>query len=546
VLIIGSRGSALALWQAHWVAQRLEALGVVCRIEIVTTTGDQLADAPLAQAGGKGLFTKELEDALLEGRVDLAVHSLKDLPTTLPDGLALAAVLEREDPRDALVGRRLADLGAGARVGTSSPRRAAQLRALRPDLAVEPVRGNLDTRLRKLDEGRYDAVVLAAAGLKRLGWQDRVTEYLSVEVMCPAVGQGALGIETRDDGGEAQLACARLEDAAARACTTAERALLAGLGGGCHVPIAGHAWIKDGGLGLLGVVASPDGGALIRREISGASGEACELGEALARELLAAGARGIIALAGKRIVVTRAREQASELSRKLRALGAEVVEFPTIEIRPAADYGPLDAALARLDDYDWIIFTSANGARHFLLRLGDSPRVSAFRARICAIGPATRRAVEERGWKVDRMPGKYVAESLVEAFAGEDLTGNKILLPRAAVARDVVPAELARRGAQVDVVEAYSTAIPEEAPAMAARLFSGARKPDWITFTSSSTVVNFVRSAGAAALAGVRVASIGPVTTRAAKRHGIAVTVEAETFTIDGLVAAILRAEGVS
>jgi len=440
------------------------------------------------------------------------------------------------------VGRRLADLEAGARVGTGSPRRAAQLCALRPDLVVEPVRGNLDTRLRKLEEGRYDAVVLAAAGLKRLGWQQRVAEYLPVEVMCPAVGQGALGIETRDDGGAAQFACAKLEDSAARACVTAERALLAALGGGCHVPIAGHARIEDGRLHLLGVVASPDGGVVIRRENSGAATEARELGEALARELLAAGARGIIALAGKRIVVTRAREQASELSRRLRALGAEVIEFPTIEIRPAADYGPLDAALGRLGDYDWIIFTSANGVRHF----GDRRNVPRFRARICAIGPATRRAVEERGWRVDRMPDKYVAESLVEAFAAEELSGKKILLPRAAVARDVVPAELARRGARVDVVEAYRTAIPEGAPAMAARLFSGARKPDWITFTSSSTVVNFVRAAGAGALAGVRVASIGPVTTQAARRHGIGVTVEAEEFTIDGLVAAILWAEAVS
>lgn len=243
------------------------------------------------------------------------------------------------------------------------------------------------------------------------------------------------------------------------------------------------------------------------------------------------------ALSGKRIVVTRARDQAGELATKLRALGAEAIEFPTIEIRPAKDYGPLDEAAARLASYDWLIFTSANAVRFFQSRAD----LRSVRARICAIGPATRRAIEKLQLKVDLMPAEYVAESLVEAFAAEDLAGKRILLPRAAVARDVVPAELARRGAHVDVVEAYRTVVPDQAPALARTIFSGARKPDWITFTSSSTVSNFVAAAGAEALAGVQVASIGPVTTATARKHGIAVTVEAETYTADGLVAAILK-----
>ena len=197
MLVIASRGSQLALWQARWVAAQLSAAGRECRIEIIKTTGDKITDVPLAKVGTKGLFTKEIEEALLDGRADLAVHSLKDLPTELPEGLVLAAVPEREDPRDAVVGRKLADLPLGAKVGTSSLRRAAQLRQLRPDLQVESVRGNLDTRLRKLDEGQYDAILLAAAGLKRLGWGDRIAEILPAEQMCPAVGQGALAIETR-------------------------------------------------------------------------------------------------------------------------------------------------------------------------------------------------------------------------------------------------------------------------------------------------------------------------------------------------------------
>ncbi len=206
MLRIGSRGSKLALWQANWVKQQIEARGTPCRIEIIKTTGDKITEVPLAKVGTKGLFTKEIEEALLDGRIDLAVHSLKDLPTELPSGLKIAAIPEREDPRDVLVGRRLADLPAGSKVGTSSLRRVAQLRAARPDLVIESVRGNLDTRLRKLSEGQYDALVLAAAGLSRLGWAERIAECFPIESMCPAPGQGALAIETREEG-DAARAC---------------------------------------------------------------------------------------------------------------------------------------------------------------------------------------------------------------------------------------------------------------------------------------------------------------------------------------------------
>ena len=240
-------------------------------------------------------------------------------------------------------------------------------------------------------------------------------------------------------------------------------------------------------------------------------------------------------LFGRRIVVTRAREQAGTLSAKLRALGAEAIEFPTIEIQPAADYGPLDRAVADLASYDWLIFTSANGVRFFLDRLDrSSTDLRALRARICAIGPATRAAIEGLHLRVDLMGAEYVAEGLLAAFAAHDLAGRRILLPRAAVARDLVPVELARRGAQVDVVEAYRTGVPSAA-------FDPAWRPDWITFTSSSTVQNFVVMAGADAIRGVKVASIGPVTSATARKLGIDVAVEAAVFTVDGLVEAILE-----
>jgi hydroxymethylbilane synthase len=293
MLVIASRGSQLALWQARWVESQLTALGHPCRIEIIKTTGDKITDVPLAKVGGKGLFTKEIEEALLDGRADLAVHSLKDLPTELPAGLVLAAVPEREDPRDAIVGKPLDELPRGARVGTSSLRRSAQLRKLRPDLQIESVRGNLDTRLRKLDEGQYDAILLAAAGLKRLGWGNRIAEILSPEKMCSAVGQGALAIETKP-AGPAFQAVQALDHAPTHAAVTAERGLLAALGGGCQVPIGAHATVSDGHIHLRGVVASPDGSELVQSDIEGPIAQAESIGRRLGEILLTQGARHIL------------------------------------------------------------------------------------------------------------------------------------------------------------------------------------------------------------------------------------------------------------
>ena len=293
MFVIASRGSQLALWQARFISAKLAELGHECRIEIIKTTGDKITDVPLAKVGTKGLFTKEIEEALLDGRADLAVHSLKDLPTELPAGMVLAAVPEREDPRDAVAGTRLGDLSKGARVGTSSLRRAAQLRRIRPDLEIESVRGNVDTRLRKLDEGQYASILLAAAGLKRLGWGGRIAEILDPEIMCPAVGQGALAIETLESGA-GRDAVRALDDAASHTAVAAERGVLAALGGGCQVPIGAHATVEGESLRLLGVVASPAGDALIRAQAEGPAADAARIGAALGQQLLDRGARAIL------------------------------------------------------------------------------------------------------------------------------------------------------------------------------------------------------------------------------------------------------------
>ena len=300
-LVIGSRGSKLALWQAEEARQRLLELNpqIDVRIQIIKTTGDVKSD-PLSVIGGKGVFTKELEDALLDGRIDIAVHSLKDLPTVLPERLSISAICKREDARDALVLRSevpdssLAGLRTGAIVGTSSQRRLAQLKALRGDVIVKDLRGNVDTRIRKLDEGQYDAVILATAGLMRLGLQDRTSARISAAEMLPAVGQGAVAIETRSDNEFAVEATRKLDHRETRLACLAERAFLRSLGGGCQFPIAAHAIVDGDSLNLDGLVAKPDGSEILRATLSGPVVDAERLGSQLAEHLLRQGARSLL------------------------------------------------------------------------------------------------------------------------------------------------------------------------------------------------------------------------------------------------------------
>lgn len=313
---IGTRGSKLALWQAEWVKSELEREhGLTVELEKIKTTGDKITDVPLSQVGGKGLFTKEIEEALLEKRVHLAVHSMKDVPTESQPGLGLRCITKREDPRDAAIisaaiinaatdaatdkdgatlGVTLMTLPEGATVGTSSLRRKAQILAKRPDIVIKDLRGNLDTRLRKLDEGIYDCIILAGAGLKRLGWADRITEYIEPAVMLPAIGQGALGIETRIDDDETNALVDFFNDRDTSVAVRAERALLKRLEGGCQVPIAAYGTVVGKGLSLTGLVASTDGKTVIEDSLGGAADDAELVGVDLAERLLNRGAYDIL------------------------------------------------------------------------------------------------------------------------------------------------------------------------------------------------------------------------------------------------------------
>ncbi len=546
-LRIGSRGSPLALWQAEHVAGWLRERGHQVDIRVIVTTGDRVLDRRLEAVGGKGAFLKEIEEALLAGEVDLAVHSLKDVPVALPEGLRVCAVLERADARDALVsasGLPLAGLPAGSRIGTTSLRRAALVHDLRPDLVVEDLRGNVETRLRRLREGRFDAVVLAMAGLGRLGRAAEVTEALDPAVFVPAPGQGAIAVECRSGDDAVAEAVAPLHHELTGRAVAAERAYLAALGGGCNVPLGAHVVLARAELRLVGFVAEVGGARrLWRGEAWGRDPEA--LGRALADQVRARGApppsvKG--PLRGRRIVVTRRREQSDALVASLRALGAEVASVPLIELRPPADPAPLEQALARLDTYQWLVLASANAADAVADRWGGRPLPPALR--LASVGPSTTAAIAER-FRPAPLPlqpaERFQAEGLLEAFMEVALTGARVLLPQSERARPVLAEGLRRRGAVVDAVPAYGVTRPEgAAAALAAELERGV---DLVALASPSAVDEFLAAAGERAPT-VATAVIGPVTEAAARAAGLDVRVVASPATADGVVAAIVRAVG--
>ena len=296
---IATRKSPLALWQAEYIRDRLLELNEGLQVELVkmVTQGDKILDTPLAKVGGKGLFVKELEVGMLNGDADIAVHSMKDVPVEFPDGLHLAIICEREDPRDAFVSNNfdtLDDLPNGATVGTSSLRRQCQIRAHRPDIKIADLRGNVNTRLKKLDEGQYDAIILASAGLKRLGFDDRINAYIDTEVCLPAIGQGAVGVECREGDERIHALIDPLNDQQTSTCVLAERAMNERLEGGCQVPIAGYATLDGDTLNMRGLVGRPDGKEVVSGSISGPASDAEELGTKLADDLLSRGAKEIL------------------------------------------------------------------------------------------------------------------------------------------------------------------------------------------------------------------------------------------------------------
>jgi hydroxymethylbilane synthase len=590
VLRIGSRPSRLALAQAELVRHKLAALVPSVSIEIVPirTSGDRMATAALAQVGGKGLFIKELEQALVEGRIDFAVHSMKDLPAQLTSGFRIAAVPERADPRDALLARSagsLASLPRGARLGTSSMRRRFEALRLRPDLEIAALRGNVDTRLARLAAGAFDAIILAMAGLLRLERDKRDAAAaggvalvpLDARDFVPCGGQGALCIEalaSRQVAGSPELeaALAALDDPRAHVEVAAERAFLAALGASCVSPVGVYATLEADTLAMRALVFSVDGARHLSDEISGnatdgaAAGtpgapleRAAALGARLAQRMLADGAGALVAggepaatsaasagaaipLHGRCVVITRAHEAGGAFAAGLRALGAEVTEFPVIEIVAPDSYDAIDAALTRVASFDWMIFTSASGVERMLERM--KTRGVGVRAlegtKLGAIGPATAARLTEHALTVAAMPREYRAEAIVEAIGAERIRGARILIPRAQVAREILPEMLMAAGArEVIVAPVYKTVKPANAPVERVRAMAASGTIDLVAFTSSSTVTNFCEMVGAAVARGLKAAAIGPITAETARAAGLRVVAQPTKYTVPGLIAAI-------
>jgi hydroxymethylbilane synthase len=506
----------------------------------LTTHGDRNPSMRLSASPREGVFVKDLEQALLDGQAEFAVHSAKDLPTLPTPGLTLAAFLPREDARDVLIARpagTLAQLRPGARIGTGSPRRAAQIAALRPDLKTVEIRGNVDTRLRRLKEGAVDALVLAAAGLARLGRLAEAHEVLPMDVMLPAPGQGALVIQALQ-GSEAARLAAAVDDPRTSRAVQAERALLRRLGGGCLSALGAYAVVDGEELNLQAIVLDAGGTTGIRAQARGLNDAGVIEKVAASLESQGAGrllARSDASLAGLRVMVTRADRQAAALADALTALGAQAVRCPVIAIEPIA----IDpAALQDLGGYDWVVLTSANGVDrlHELLQEGhhDFPK----QTRVAAIGPETAARAKEAGMAPALVPARFIAEELADALSAAMTPGARILLARAAGARDVLPEQLRARGAHVDVLETYRAVPPGDVrPRLAACL----PNVDMVTFTSSSTVRHFVEALPGPMPDRIRVACIGPITAQTARELGLRVDIIAQEYTTRGLVDAIVR-----
>jgi hydroxymethylbilane synthase len=506
----------------------------------LTTHGDRHPSMRLSDSPREGVFVKDLEQALLDGRAELAVHSAKDLPTLPTAGLTLAAFLPREDARDVVVSRppgTLAQLPPGARVGTGSPRRAAQIAAVRPDLKAVDIRGNVDTRLRRLREGAADALVLAAAGLVRLGRLAEAHELLPFEVMLPAPGQGALAIQAIE-GSEAAVLAAAIDDPRTSRAVNAERALLRRLGGGCLSALGAYAVVDGDELALQAVVLDVGGTTVIRARAR--AQHDADVVEDVAASLESQGAgrllsRADTSLAGLRIMVTRADRQAAVLADALTALGAQAVRCPVIAIEPIA-VDP--AALRDLGRYDWLVLTSANGVDRLRDLLREAHRDFPPDLKVAAIGPETAARAKEAGMTPTLVPQRFIAEELADALSAAMAPGARMLLARAAGARDVLPAQLRARGAQVDVLETYRAVPPADVrPRLAACL----PEVDMVTFTSSSTVRHFVDAIPGPLPDRVLVACIGPITAETARELGLRVDIIAQEYTTRGLVDAIVR-----
>jgi hydroxymethylbilane synthase len=549
----------LALAQVTAVEQRLAVRHPGARIEtvVVATQGDIDKVSPLTEIGGRGVFTNALERELAHGHIDAAVHSAKDLPSHISSELPIVAFPEREDPRDVLVSRHgvgLAELPPRPVIGTSSRRREAQIRQLRPDAQIVSLRGNIDTRLRKAMQPEYDAIVLAAAGLSRMGWSSNVTEYFAIDELVPAPGQGALAIQTTSQSPNREMFTS-LDDSGVAEAVRAERAFLAAIGAGCTMPVGAHVQVSAQGLRLVAFLENDEGTRVARRIVALEATSATDQAAATAREMQAevrAGRRALWTgtsaprhdLAGVTVAVTRPKRQSHELTQMLTERGATPLALPAIRIEPPAERRPLDAALRALaaGAFTWVIFTSANAVEAVASAATDlGARDDCLRAiRAAAVGDATARAARELGLDVAVVAEEPTAEGLVTTLLPRLQAGEQVLYPRSALGRDLLPTALREASVDVTVVDAYCT-VPEteiDADVMAC-LRSGA--VDVIVFSSPSSVTALQAMLGREQVLIEQIPAVcaGPVTAAAVREAGLPVAMVSAHPGAPGVVEAV-------
>ena len=510
---IATRNSPLAMWQANYVKQRLEEEHQDLLVEIVgmTTKGDQLLDRSLVAVGGKGLFLKELEVSLIAKKTDIAVHSMKDVPVTLPKGLEIAVVCEREDARDAFVSNNYQNLYAlpkGAKVGTSSLRRIAQLKNAFPTLEFLELRGNVNTRLRKLDEGDYDAIILATAGLKRLGFEDRIKQYITPEICLPAVGQGIVGIECRSDDEQTKALLAPLHSIESEIALAAERGLNAALEGGCQVPVGGYAQIQSGKLELRGIVGKIDGKVILSASDVAQRltlDKAVDLGQRVANKLLEQGAGEILESVYREppvfnkvqkpvVILTRQNRFLGNTAAILQRLDYQPAHIQTLEIEPALSE-ELTSTFAQLEDFTDVIFVSRNAVAvgmDLITQFGGLPEST----RVLTVGGET--AKQLYAFNIDALfPEKGSgAEALLNVSALKDLSRRKILIIRGEAGLDWPADKMRERGAEVIEARCYRQKVPAACAARISEVFEQSAKIEGVFIHSSHSLKNLLSEAG--------------------------------------------------
>ncbi|HEU0164648.1 MAG TPA: hydroxymethylbilane synthase [Thermomicrobiales bacterium] len=555
-LLIGTRGSALALWQAHAVRDRLQdGAGVsAAELKVINSDGDRDKQSPLAAIGGRGVFASALQHALLAGEIDAAVHSAKDLPGLTPEGLEIAAFPERENPLDAIVSRHgvgLSELPPSPVIGTSSRRRAVQILALRPDATIVELRGNIDTRLRKSRSGDYDAIVIAAAGLIRMGWEDQITEVLAIDQFTPSPGQGVLAVETRLAPDAAASAVRRLDDEVVRLAIEAERAFLQGVGGGCTSPIGAFARLDGDRLEFFGMLASEDGDRIERvhgwfplatardRIFDAATRMLASIEGSWPGAPLASGQ--VASLRELRVLITGTPAVADGQAAQLELEGAIPVYVPTVRIEPAGDQVAIDRAAGSLvdGDVDWLVVTSANAVAPIAERLGGRREIAPS-VQVAVVGERTAEALSNAGIRVDIVAGGGGATGLLAALEAQEMVGQRVLCLLSDIARSELVDGVRARGADVEVVIAYRTiAVDELDPGLRESL--KAEPVDGVFFSSPSAVASLRTLLGADAnvLDRAHLVAIGETTAEAMREVGLTVGAIASSPDPAAMIAAL-------